>query len=215
MGLSNLYLGLGLHEDALLFTEKAKQLDSLLKSARVMEIFANFYLSRWETTVEKCQALLTIDPYNQTALTYLFRSHFQLNQKEKALATLAKLNNPELLGLDLQIALLTEDRKYIQEVLLANNPNLNFTIYTYWGEKDKAAAAYEQDTIDYLNNIGLDSEIQGSYYLDNSNNPHLQAFRGLDWFESCLLYTSDAADDLTRVYLGCRRIVSKKNNNKL
>ena len=29
-------------------------------------------------------------------------------------------------------------------------------------------------------------------------------------YYSCLIYTSDAADDLTRVYLGCRRIIKKK-----
>src|SRR5665811_2618617 len=32
---------------------------------------------------------------------------------------------------------------------------------------------------------------------------------------SCLLYTSDAADDLTRVDLGGRRIIKKKIKNKL
>src|SRR5665811_1213398 len=31
---------------------------------------------------------------------------------------------------------------------------------------------------------------------------------------TCLLYTSDAADDLTRVDLGGRRIIKKKNNKK-
>ena len=32
------------------------------------------------------------------------------------------------------------------------------------------------------------------------------------WFQSCLLYTSDAADDLLCVDLGGRRIIKKKNN---
>src|SRR5665811_2582589 len=31
----------------------------------------------------------------------------------------------------------------------------------------------------------------------------------------CLLYTSDAADDLTRVDLGGRRIIKKKKKNKI
>ena len=34
----------------------------------------------------------------------------------------------------------------------------------------------------------------------------------LSWGSSCLLYTSDAADDLTRVDLGGRRIIKKKND---
>ena len=33
-------------------------------------------------------------------------------------------------------------------------------------------------------------------------------------FKGCLLYTSDAADDLLCVDLGGRRIIKKKNNNK-
>ena len=32
-------------------------------------------------------------------------------------------------------------------------------------------------------------------------------------FHSCLLYTSDAADDLLCVDLGGRRLIKKKNNN--
>src|SRR5665811_2590843 len=32
----------------------------------------------------------------------------------------------------------------------------------------------------------------------------------VEWFTDCLLYTSDAADDLTRVDLGGRRIIKKK-----
>ena len=37
-------------------------------------------------------------------------------------------------------------------------------------------------------------------------------FRGpsLEWYEACLLYTSDAADDLLCVDLGGRRIIKKK-----
>ncbi|GAB5857325.1 hypothetical protein JMUB7535_26890 [Staphylococcus aureus] len=31
-----------------------------------------------------------------------------------------------------------------------------------------------------------------------------------NWTRACLLYTSDAADDLTRVDLGGRRIIKKK-----
>src|SRR5665811_2605421 len=44
--------------------------------------------------------------------------------------------------------------------------------------------------------------------------PRLSAFRGglmkRTIYNDCLLYTSDAADDLTRVDLGGRRIIKKK-----
>src|SRR5665811_2593162 len=36
----------------------------------------------------------------------------------------------------------------------------------------------------------------------------------LSYFYGCLLYTSDAADDLTRVDLGGRRIIKKKKKKK-
>src|SRR5680860_1874545 len=35
------------------------------------------------------------------------------------------------------------------------------------------------------------------------------------WFHVCLLYTSDAADDLLCVDLGGRRIIKKKKNNTI
>src|SRR5665811_2586920 len=40
---------------------------------------------------------------------------------------------------------------------------------------------------------------------------------GSDWerYKDCLLYTSDAADDLTRVDLGGRRIIKKKKKIKI
>src|SRR5450756_3174316 len=36
----------------------------------------------------------------------------------------------------------------------------------------------------------------------------------MDWYEACLLYTSDAADDLLCVDLGGRRIIKKKKKKK-
>src|SRR5665811_1220027 len=42
---------------------------------------------------------------------------------------------------------------------------------------------------------------------------HLANFGGFASPERCLLYTSDAADDLTRVDLGGRRIIKKKRKN--
>ena len=58
--------------------------------------------------------------------------------------------------------------------------------------------------------------------MDVSDDPY-EAFMNLALFYSiggneevyqlCLLYTSDAADDLTRVDLGGRRIIKKKNKH--
>ena len=43
-----------------------------------------------------------------------------------------------------------------------------------------------------------------------------EAIRPLrDLINSCLLYTSDAADERSSVDLGGRRIIKKKNNQKL
>ena len=47
-----------------------------------------------------------------------------------------------------------------------------------------------------------DDQINGSEKPLNGNHEELKA-------EDCLLYTSDAADDLTRVDLGGRRIIKK------
>src|SRR5680860_1835020 len=45
-------------------------------------------------------------------------------------------------------------------------------------------------------------------------NPHLQGL-GYTWPGSCLLYTSDAADDLLCVDLGGRRIIKKKKKKNI
>src|SRR5665811_2566771 len=45
-----------------------------------------------------------------------------------------------------------------------------------------------------------------NYY---TNKTLVDAYRGAGRPEACLLYTSDAADDLTRVDLGGRRIIKK------
>ena len=44
---------------------------------------------------------------------------------------------------------------------------------------------------------------------------HAQAGRGpqRDRLAACLLYTSDAADERSRVDLGCRRLIKKKKQN--
>ena len=36
----------------------------------------------------------------------------------------------------------------------------------------------------------------------------------IGWYQACLLYTSDAADDLLCVDLGGRRIIKKKKTKK-
>ena len=45
--------------------------------------------------------------------------------------------------------------------------------------------------------------------VESQPNP---VFRVIDDLQSCLLYTSDAADDLLCVDLGGRRIIQKKKN---
>src|SRR5450756_1788355 len=52
---------------------------------------------------------------------------------------------------------------------------------------------------------------------DSPHMPVVVAYWTRCWEEpdfNCLLYTSDAADDLLCVDLGGRRIIKKKNNNK-
>ena len=215
MGLSNLYLGLGFHEDALLFAEKAKTIDPLFKSAWMMEIIANFYLSRWEKTVDICQAFLAIDANNQSALTYLFRSYFLLHQKEKALATLTKLKNPEMLGLDLEIALLQENTDYVAQILADNNPNLAFTIYTYQGAKEQAKIAYQQATNDYLKTITSETtSVSSSYYLDYINDPRFADFRTLNWFQQIVALEKEKYDKLLKAYPKASTLILKSYQHK-
>ncbi len=209
MGLSNLYLGLGLHEDALLFAEQAMAIDPLFRSAWAMQIYANFYLSRWEKTVDICESFLEIDPNDQTALEYLFRAYFLLNQKEKALNVLPKITNVETLGLDLEIALLQADSSYIQNSLMEHNPNLAFAVYTYQGAKDKAAIAYQQATNDYLKDASSKSVKEGSYYLDHINNPRLTEFQTQDWFQAMLAFEKRQYDFLAESYPRASEILER------
>ena len=46
--------------------------------------------------------------------------------------------------------------------------------------------------------------------LDHANEHEMQIQRESGWSSHCLLYTSDAADDLLCVDLGGRRIIKKK-----
>jgi len=200
MGLSNLYLGVGLHEDALQLAEQALELDPLFKSAWTMKVFANFYLSRWEKTRDVCQSFLKIDPDNQAALEYLFQAYFLLNQKEKALEILPKIRTMKLLGLDLEIALLQADSSYILDALASNNPNLAFDIYTYQGAKEKAAAAYQQATKAYLMEATLKTTISNSLYLDHLNDPRLKPFQTLDWFQEVLNFEKEKYNYLIETY---------------
>ena len=200
MGLSNLYLGMGLHEDALQLAEKAMGIDPLFKSAWAMQIYANFYLGRWEKTVDLCQSFLTIDANNQIALEYLFRAYFLLDQKEAALAVLPKIKAVEMLGLNLEIALLQADSSYIDAQLANNNPNLAFEIYRHQGQHEKAAAAYQQATNDYLKNTTLNPTIHSSLYLDHINNPRLKSFQDLDWFQKVLAFEKEKYEQLSAIY---------------
>src|SRR5665811_2147102 len=61
---------------------------------------------------------------------------------------------------------------------------------------------------------GVESDFRGVIDLINMNALLWQTEGKGDKFDICLLYTSDAADDLTRVDLGGRRIIKKKNRTK-
>jgi len=165
-----------------------------------MRIFANFYLSRWEKTVQYCQSFLVIDPDNQIAWEYLFRAYFLLNQKEQALAILPHLTDIETLGLDLEIALLKADSNYIKEKLASDNPNLHFTIYKYQGETVKATSAYEQATNNYLMEASEKTNIHSSYYLDHLHNPQLKDFQAVAWFQKVLAFEKETYDYLIDNY---------------
>jgi len=211
MGLSNWYLAMGLHEDALLLAEKAKDLDSLFKSAWVMRIVANFNLSQWQKTVDVCQAFLKIDPANQTALEYLFRSYFYLNQREKALKTLAKITTSELLGLDLEVGLLKENTNYIQTQLDSDNPNLAFSIYNYQGDQEKATAAYQQATLAYLNDLPSTTTLPTTLYLNFINNPQLKDFQSSEWFKKVVAVEKEKYDDLKEQYPNADNILANNH----
>ena len=200
MGLANLYLGMGLYDDALQFAEKAMNIDPLFSSAWTLQIYGNFYLSRWEKTIKVCQSFLDINPANQTALEYMFRSYFHLNEREKALEILQKIKGVETLGLDVEIALLKENKAYIDEILLLNNPNLNFIIHAYQGAKEKAQNAYQLASMDYLNYAKSQSEILNSFYLDNLHNRKLKDFQELDWFKEVMEFEKGKYDYLTSRY---------------
>ena len=200
MGLSNLYLGFGMHEDALSFAEEAKRLDPLFSSAWVMEIIANYYLGFWEKTVTVCQEFLEIDSDNQTALEYLFRSHFMLRQTEQAEVVLQKITHPELLGLDLEIALLKGDSAYLESMLNIGNPNLDFTIHTFRGATEAATSAYQKATVNYLAAARLDTTLQNSFYLDFINDPRLQRFQSEDWFQEVIALEKEKFQQLREKY---------------
>src|SRR5665811_2582871 len=57
---------------------------------------------------------------------------------------------------------------------------------------------------------GVDPEATGRPSYHPSPMLKLYIYGYLNRVQSCLLYTSDAADDLTRVDLGGRRIIKKK-----
>jgi|GEM_PF-2883037 len=210
MGLANLYLGIGLQEDALRFAEEAYKLDPLFKSTWMMQIFANFYLSRWEKTVNLCQTFLKIDSNNQIALEYLFRAYFLLNEKEKAVAIVQKIEAPELLGLNLEIALLNGDTSYIQHQLASNNPNIAFEIYSYRGEKEKAKNAFQQATSEYLKDTIAKSSTVNSLYLDHINNPQLAPFLVSDWFQEELAFEKRKYEHLLKTYPRADKLLAEQ-----
>ncbi len=205
IGLANLYLDMGLHYDALQLAKRTIQIDPLFRPGLTMEIYCNFFLNNLEAAVNQCQSFLDIDPNNLTALTYLFRASFLLDDKKTALATLQKMEQIDAaaiakLGLDLEIALLKEDTVYITETLNINDPNLNFTIHSFNQDSIKAKQAYRLATEAYLDYAKQNTAVQGNLYLDLFTDRRLQTYQSETWFQKALILEKEKYDNLEGEY---------------
>ena len=205
IGLANLYLDMGLHYDALQFAKRTLHIDPLFRSGLTMQIYCNFYLNNLEATANQCQSFLDIDPNNMTALEYLFKASFLLKDTTTAFTTLQKMEqlDPSALsksGLDLEIALLKNNKTYIDEILNDNNPNLNFTIHSFYQDSVQAVNAYELATADYLKYALQDSPPQNSLYLDLFMDRQLKAYQSTDWFQKALEVEKVKYDYLAEEY---------------
>ena len=206
IGLANLYLDMGLHYDALQFAERTIQIDPLFRSGLTMEIYCNFYLNNLEAVVNQCQSFLDIDPNNLTTLEYIFRASFLLNDKTIALATLAKMEQIDRnvlgkLGLDLEIALLKEDKVYIDRILVSDDPNLNFTIHAFYQDSVKAEKAYQLATEGHLKDLTQEKTPPlDNLYLDLYTNRRLKKYQAYDWFQEALTLEKEKYDYLAREY---------------
>ncbi len=205
IGLANLYFDMGLHYDALQLAKRTLQIDPLFRSGLTMQIYCNFFLNNLEATANQCQSFLDIDPNNMTALEYLFKASFLLKDTTTALATLQKMEQidpvaPSKLGLDLEIALLKNNKTYIDVLLRDNNPNLNFTIHSFYQDSVPAAKAYELATTDYLQYARQDSPPQNSLYLDLSMDRQLKVYQSTNWFQEALTVEKAKYDYLAGEY---------------
>jgi len=207
IGLANLYLDMGLHEDALQFAEKTIQIDPLFRQGLTMQIYCHFYLGNLEETVNLCQSFLDIDPNNLTVLEYLFRASFLLNDKNQAIAAWEEMENidvnaTERLGLELENALLRNDTAYIDIILEEENQNAKFNVYYYQGATAQAEKAFQLATEEYLSYTDTDTEAipQGNIFLDLNNNRRLEAYKTKDWFQQALTVEKKKYDYLFNKY---------------
>ena len=61
----------------------------------------------------------------------------------------------------------------------------------------------------------VQKRIEGIECIEATYLTRAWSARGKDWLSHCLLYTSDAADDLLCVDLGGRRIIKKKYETEI
>lgn len=205
IGLANLYLDMGLHEDALQFAEKAIQIDPLNRQGLTMQIYCNFYLGNLEETVNQCQSFLDIDHNNITALEYLFRASFLLNDKKQALAAWEQMENidanaTERLGLELENALLENNTAYIDIILEEENHNAKFNVYYYQGETEQAEKAFQLATEEYLTYADNEGIPQGNIYLDLLKDRRLASYQSKEWFQKALTVEKKKYDYLFEKY---------------
>lgn len=206
IGLANIYLDMGLHKDALQLAQRTLQIDPIFRSGLTMEIYCNFYLNNLEATVNQCQSFLDLDPNNMTALEYLFRASFLLNNRNTALSALRKMEQIDpaafsKLGLDLEIALLKEDQTYIDAMLALDNPNIHFTIHSFYQDTTAAAKAYQTATLEYLKYAQQETNPpQGNIYLDLFTDRRLTPYQATDWFQSALALEKEKYDYLAGEY---------------
>jgi len=207
IGLANLYLNMGLHEDALKFAQKAIDIEPVHRSGFQMKIYSHFYLGHLGETVNACESLLDIEPNNLTALEYLFNAYFQLGNKKAALETLDRIEQIDIaysknMGLDLEIALLKKEENYINEMLAINNANINFNIYSYQQKNDQAKAALKLASEQFLETatISPNARPQGSLYLDFFNDRKRKPFQEEKWMQNVLTIEKKKYDFLFEKY---------------
>ena len=213
IGLSNLYLDMGLHEDALQLADKTIQIDPLYRQGLTMQIYSNFYLGNLEKTVNLCQSFLDIAPNNITALEYLFRASYLLKDKKQALAAWDNMEKIDAdatkrLGLELENALLRNNSTYVDIILKEENQNAKFNIYSFQGEVEKAEKAFQLATEEFLNYADSEAIPQGSIYLDLLKDRKLEQYQSKDWFQQALSTEKKKYDYLFNKYPRAKEILN-------